>query len=234
MKTPILIIGFPRSGTTLLRRIVSMHPGLEYELIHEDAGPLLEARSKEEAIEKLTYEHVQAGVNIGSTMSILSGQKIPYSRYKVAKRFIKQFDRFFADFHIIHIYRNPVDTVSSGVKTFSANPLIRTVQYFLTVPRVRRLLRMYDSVLELRYEDLIRSPDEVTARIYDWMGSSVEQAHIDRVLTTKDPWEYEGRVMPGLRYFDKIENRISREPALGRFYLFLIRNLSKIFGVEDA
>jgi hypothetical protein len=118
--------------------------------------------------------------------------------------------------------------VSSGVKTFSANPLIRIVQYFTTVPRVRKLLRRYDGVLELRYEDLIRSPNEVTRTIYDWMGGAVDAAYIDKVLTTKDPWEYEGRVMPGLRYFDRIENRISRRPALSRFHLLLINVLSKI------
>ncbi len=234
MKTPILIIGFPRSGTTLLRRIVSMHPGLDYELIHEDPGPLLAAKSKEEAIKNLTYEHVQAGKPLGSTMSIIAGQKIPYSRYKVAKSFINQFGLFFGDFSIMHIYRNPVDTVSSGVKTFSANPLIRIVQYFLTVPRVRNLLQDYDNVLELRYEDLIRTPAEVTSRIYDWIGGAVDAAYIERVLTTKDPWVHGSRVMPGLRYFDKIENRISRKPALSRFQLLLIKVLSKVFSVRET
>jgi len=32
---PILIIGFERSGTTLLRRVVSMCPALDYDLLHE-------------------------------------------------------------------------------------------------------------------------------------------------------------------------------------------------------
>jgi len=211
-----------------------MHPDLEYELIHEDAQALLESRSKEELVEKLTYEHVQAGKPIGSIMSIRSGQKIPYSRYRVAKRFIRQFDSFFDSFYVIHIHRDPIYTVSSGVKTFSANPLIRIFQYFMTVPRVRKLLCKYDDVFELRYEDFVRSPNEETKRIYDWMGGSVDSAHIERVLTTKEPWECDGRIMPGLRYFDRVENRMSDKPALSRFQLLLIRALSKVFPIDDG
>lgn len=234
MKTPILILGFPRSGTTLLRRVVSMHPGLDHELIHENPGPLLAATTVDEALATLTYAATQEGKQTGSTMSIRAGQKIPYSRFKVARSFIRQFESFFDEFYIIHIYRNPVDTVSSGVKTFAANPLIRIVQYFTAVPRVRNLLRSYDGVLELRYEDFIRAPNETTKTIYDWIGGLVDDAYIDRVLTTKDPWEYNGRIMPGLRYFDRIENRIARKPALSRFHLILIKVISRFFPVGDA
>ena len=59
LKIPILILGYERSGTTLLRRLVSMHPDLEYDIFHEKPHRVMKAKSRDEAIRKLTVDSMQ-------------------------------------------------------------------------------------------------------------------------------------------------------------------------------
>lgn len=203
-KSPILILGYERSGTTLLRRIVSMHPYLDYELIHENKKALLNCKNKTEALKKLTYPATQAKEKTGSIMSIISGQKIPYINFKDVKTIYDKFKQLFPEAYIIHIVREPLGSINSQVKTFHRNPQKCIDNYFNAVPKARKFLHNKNT-LEICFEGLLKNPLEEVKKIYEWIGGNVPIEHIDKVISTKDPWHNGKRVMSGLRYFDKIQ-----------------------------
>lgn len=205
MKLPVLILGYERSGTTLLRRLVSMHPNMPFDIVHEQSRKLFNSSSKEEVIKKLTFKSKQKGIYTGGISSIKAGQKIPYTNFKVAKKSISKFDSIFNNFFIIHIIRDPVGAIGSQVRTFNRDVNKCISQYFSSVPMVNKYLEDFKNVLTINFEELLRYPFEQVKLIYTWLGSfNEDDTFINLVISTIEPWNYNGRVMPGLRYFDNI------------------------------
>jgi hypothetical protein len=215
----------------MLRRIVSMHPKLKYELVHENSKDLLKSKSREQAIKILTYPATQEGRLTGSIMSILSGQKLPYTEFSSCRKYTKKFMSLFPEGCIIHIVRNPIDTISSQVRTFSKKTNKCVKNFFESVPKVRKFLNSFSNVLEISYEEIISNPKDTIALIYKWIETEVEPSHIEKVISKKDPWIYEGRVMPGLRYFEKIENRGSKNIVLSTKQINEIKELCKKYDI---
>lgn len=204
MNVPIFIVGYERSGTTLLRRLVSMHPRLEYELIHERPKLLQAAKNTQHAIETMTYPATQQKRETGSTMSVRAGQKTPYATFSQAKGNIDKFRKLFPNAYIMHIIREPLETISSQIKTFSRRADGCIKNYFSAVPKVHKYVLSLPNSCTIRYENLVARPKEVLGSLYEWMGEKVPADFIAKIISTRDPWEWDGRVMPGLRYFDSI------------------------------
>lgn len=232
MNVPIFIIGYERSGTTMLRRLVSMHPGLEYELVHERPKLLQASKSSKHAIETMTYPATQQKKETGSIMSVRSGQKTPYASYKQAKRNIDKFIKLFPDAYIMHIIREPLETISSQVKTFNRRADGCIKNYFSSVPKVYKYASAFPNSCTICYENLVAHPKQVLSDIYTWMGASVPQDFISKVISTKDPWEWKGRVMPGLRYFDSIVPK-ERKLALKQAQIDTIQSKESVQFVAD-
>lgn len=208
-----------------------MHPDIEYELVHENIGPLLKSKTREDAIDRLTYPATQEGNETGSIMSIRSGQKKPYTNFRNASKYIKKFISLFPEGHFIHIIRNPIDTISSQVRTFSRKPEKCIKNYFKSVPRVSDLLKSYKSVFEMKYEDIVLKPEETVYLLYKWIGSEVDPLFIEKVISKKDKWLYRGRIMPGLRYFERIENRVAKNIVLSSSQIDRINQLCKKYKI---
>jgi len=206
MKTPFLIIGYERSGTSMIRRLMSMHPGLDYDIIHEKAKLLWRSKTPRQAIKTLTLPAQQHGMVTG-VASILSGQKIPYVGFPTAKKTINHFVSLFPATSIVHIVRDPVGAVNSQVKTFKKKGMRCVSQYFKSVPRVTKYLKSSNiRHIEIDYADVVGSPHNLLSHLYAWMGGKVTAEHINKVITTKEPWEHSGRTMCGLRYFNSVSN----------------------------
>jgi len=204
MNLPVLIIGYERSGTTLLRRLVSMHPGLKYDLVHEKRKWLMNAKTKEEALDVLTFDSNQAGKKTGGTSSVRSGQKIPYANFGTIKRAIDKFYSFFPEFYLMHIIRNPLTTINSQVKSFNRKPQQCIKNWFSSVPLVYKYARSKPNNCVICYENLVTEPKTTLEHIYKWMGQEVSGEYIEKVINTRENWDYNGRQMPGLRRFDSI------------------------------
>jgi hypothetical protein len=215
MRKPIFITGYERSGTTLLRRLISMHPNLQYELVHENIGPMMKAKTRGEAITNLTYPATQAGKKTGSTMSLESGIKMPYLNYSQAKKQIMKFlDLFIGEGgSVIHIVRHPVGAIDSQMRTFKKKFEVCFKNYFEAVPNVSYIIKKLTPVsLEVSFTELLTNPSTTLTAIYEWLDDpfgvkargSYDKDYIDKVLSTKNPWDYRGRIMPGLRYFDSV------------------------------
>jgi len=205
---PILILGYERSGTTLVRRLLSMCPVLEYEIVHEKCRLLLKAGAADKVIDRLTFPATQMKSRTGSTMSVLAGQKIPYVDFDMAHKVVKRFRGLFPESTIVHITRDPLWAINSQVKTFGMNPSECFKNYFASVPLVDAYLSDCVGVVHVRFENIVKSPEDWVTRIYSKMGWESRGDHIKRVVSTRDPWkcEFGGRVMAGLRYFDSVSN----------------------------
>ena len=204
MNVPILIVGYERSGTTLFRRLVSMHPGLDYALVHEKRKWLMNAKTKEEALNVLTFDSNQAGNKTGGTSSVRSGQKMPYTEFETIKEAIDKFYSFFPESFMMHIIRDPITTVNSQVKSFSRKPSRCIKNWFSSVPKVYKYARSKPNNCVVCYENLVTDPKTTLGNIYKWMGQEVSDEHIEKVINTREHWDCNGRQMPGLRRFDNI------------------------------
>lgn len=213
LQTPFLILGYERSGTTLLRRLVSMHPGLEFDLVHEMWEKLHRSRTREKAIERLSGRSKQAGQYTGGAYSITAGLKRPYGGLKSVQKTVSKMFTLFPTTRIIHILRDPEAAISSQMRRGRKfEPCLKA--YRTNVPDVMGYLVHERQTLFLSFEQLTAEPRKTLQRIYTWMGEPAKEDHLTEVLSNKDPWlasnsgtpaKYvKPRWMPGLRYFDKI------------------------------
>ena len=218
----MLIIGYERSGTTLLRRIVSMCPELKGDIVHEKAKIFMNLTNRKEAIDRLTFQSTQNGIKLDSMSSIRYGIKLPYTTFKRGKRFIDKFLSLFPDGRIIHIKRDPLYSINSQVSTFKSNPNKCIVDYFNSVPKVMKYIKDRD-VYFLKYEDLIEFPRQCVKDIFTWMGADVSFDIIDNIISRKDPWTYGDKTMVGLRYFDSIKDRRKQKLVLKKSHIKKIK-----------
>ena len=154
----------------------------------------MEARDPGHAMEIMTF----------GASSVRSGQKLPYATFPKAKSYIDKFLSLFPEAHIMHIVREPLETISSQVRKFKRQPRRCIQNYFSSVPQVHKYIKTFERSCSVCYENLVTEPHSVLDRIYTWMGQTVDSTHITKVISTKDHWDYNGRPMPGLRYFDSI------------------------------
>jgi hypothetical protein len=186
-EAPIFIIGMPRTGTTLVDRILSSHPDVESagEL---QAMPLaVKTASGTRSRNVLDPETIAAAVRsemggIGRDYLRIAG----HHRRDPARRFI---DKFPGNFHyagviaralpsakIVCLRRHPMDTVLSNFRNLFAigsryydysYDLLDIAAYYVRFDRLMALYRrtMPGRVLEMRYEDLVANQEAQMRRL---------------------------------------------------------------------
>lgn len=190
MKTPFLILGYERSGTTMLRRLMSMHPDLPCFIVHERSEVLFGCKTKEQLIRKLP--------------NIIAGQKIPYTDKIRPRKALKKFLGFFPEASVIHIIRDPIGAINSQVRRYKRDQKRCVGMYFGSVPSTKTLIDSLPNQLEVHYDKLISNPMEQLDLIYRWMGQEVDPDLIQRIISTRRPWEYNGKHMIALGYADSV------------------------------
>jgi hypothetical protein len=202
---PTLIVGYERSGTTLLRRIVSMYPGYRHDLIHENSKVFFKCNSYEDALNKLTYPATQAGKKTGGMMSIEAGIKIPYLSVANLNKIVTHFNKLVTDGMLLHIFRDSHSVAKSQQRTFGHNYEKALQLHKAILPEARQYIKEFEC-MEISYNELIGAPKECIQNIFGYLQGRefTDIQHIERLSHTKDPWDCNGRMMCGLRYFDHI------------------------------
>jgi len=181
----ILVYGFQRSGTTLLRRIISLHPDVK-RMFHE----ISVLKRTEENPRMLRVYLKSQGIDIKRDNW---GEKVPY--YKKSKnrnpvaycqKWLDTFNRYGK---IIHIIRHPYDTAFSIVKKYNGINVIGgpLKVYSSMVSKVLDVLEGNDCVLNVKYEDLLTKPDEIIYMIYDFCGLKPDIDFRYRMEKIKNP-----------------------------------------------
>ena len=228
---PVLILGMPRSGTTLVEQIVSSHPEIagadELAFWTEAAAELAGLGSA-----GLTEPHAKRV--IGAYEATLRGVS-PDARRVTDKMpgnflWIGLFHVMFPRGRIIHCRRHPVDTCLSNYFADFASPMPFTYDkghlafYFRAYERLAahwRDMLPPDTLLEVNYEELVGDRERVTRRMIDFLGLNWDEACLRpednrREVKTASMWQARQPV-----YRSSTERWRRYEPWLGELATLL-------------
>ena len=202
--TPVLIIGMPRSGTTLLEQIVSMHPAVAPggELNFWSERGALWHRSGAAANEKAFFTRAaQDYLGVLQTIAPKAARvtdKMPFNFFWAGLIHVT-----FPRATIIHCRRAPVDTALSIHQTYFHPTLAfptggpELVAYFRDYQRLTdhwRSVLPPDRFLEVDYEGLTRTPEPVIRRIIaacglPWHDACLRPETNSRAVKTPSKWQ---------------------------------------------
>lgn len=219
----ILIIGFHRSGTTLLRRMVQCHPRVR-KIWHE-VFFLAHVNSSDE---------LNSNISIQDPVNQTWGEKVPYVRRVRGKMtpvaYSEKWLRFYpTDGRVIHIIRHPLDTGLSAVrkKKVGNQNLIRQLHNYRgsVIPLVSFTMKNKNS-MNVKYEELILEPIKIMNMIFSFCGlpptnvikrmSSIKKEKYKRVDPSR-VFAYKNETfgnLPDISEHFKLLNRIPGPPYI--------------------
>jgi Sulfotransferase domain len=163
----ILLIGFQRSGTTLSRRLIELHPDIR-RMFHEVF--LLKRYQSKKAL-----ENYFSTINISMNKQTW-GEKVPFypsaRKYPIIKYCQKWKEYFGKKGRIIHIVRHPYDVAFSVVSKYKK------------IEKIDQPIKLYRGIIPtaipeiedlgitktIKYEDLLLNPQEVMHSVYEFCG----------------------------------------------------------------
>ena len=190
-KSPIFIVGMPRSGTSLIEQILSTHPDIH------GAGELPDLENMLFALATEAGQPVESFPEIASRMTadelLHLGDAYTERVWKLAPTATRITDKMMGNSayvgmirlmlpnaKIIHAMRDPMDSCFSCYATlFSRNNLDYTydlgelgrhcVRYIELMQHWQRVLPP-GSILDVRYEDMVADPEGQARRLLDYLG----------------------------------------------------------------
>lgn len=192
---PVFLIGFPRSGTTLLDQVLDAHPGLATM----EEKPALDAVRHAVAAMPGGYPEALAGLDAAGIQRLRRLYRAEAARYVavpdgarlVDKMPLNTIDagliaRLFPQAKVLLALRHPCDVVLSGfMQAFKPNPAMVQFETLkssaLFYAAVMDLWQRYEPVLPLavhrvRYEDLIADFEGETRRMLAFLGLAWDDA----------------------------------------------------------
>jgi tetratricopeptide (TPR) repeat protein len=189
-RIPVLIVGMPRTGTTLVEQILATHPNVM------GAGELEELQMLARALPEILgtntpYPHCidQLSSDIATHLSIWYTERM-VTKAGDATRITDKMPQNFLhlglaalllpNIRIVHCRRNPMDTaLSCYFMHFKESHAFTTdletlgqfyVQYERLMQHWREVLPL--PILDVQYEDMVTYPEETMRRIVDFAGLS--------------------------------------------------------------
>ena len=203
-ETPLLILGMPRSGTTLVEQIVSSHPAIaaggELPFWIRRATPpgIAEATTLTPiSAQDLAREYIALLRRIGPQAARVT-DKAPFNFHRLGLIHL-----LLPKARIIHCRRHPVDTCLSmyflhfaetiefvsdkGDLAFAYREYARLMEHW-------RAVLPPDRFIEVDYENLVADREAVTRRLIaftglDWHEACLEPERNERVVTTASVWQ---------------------------------------------
>jgi len=193
-KTPIFLVGLPRSGTTLTERIISSHSRVVSVDETQFMQMVIRRESGIESEEKITPDMIEAAARLDVNvigdgyMNMLSYRlgdepmfidKLPFNLF-----YIGFITKAFPNARIIHMKRNPMDSCFAMYKqvftgaykfSYSLDALGRFyVAYSRLVDHWTRTIG--DRLIEVEYESLIADQEGQTRVLLEKLGLDFEDA----------------------------------------------------------
>jgi len=198
-RTPIFIVGMPRTGTTLTERIIASHSQVESadetlfmqiaikSVSGVKSGDSMNPAMIEAAAEKdigLIAKHYLDAVEYRLSDKPMFVDKLPDNFL-----YLGFISKAFPDAHIILLRRNPMDNCFAMYKQsfFSfAYTLEDLGKYYVAYDRLRRhwAEMLGDRVIGIDYESLVTDPEGQTRRLLGRLGLEFEQSCLDFHLNT--------------------------------------------------
>ncbi|HEX7964369.1 MAG TPA: sulfotransferase [Gammaproteobacteria bacterium] len=196
--TPVFLVGFPRSGTTLLDQILSGHPGIavleeqdtlqdvlhEHALSDEGLQAFLKLDAPGLAARRRAYWQRVAELMPQRPAGALFVDKLPLNSV-----FMPLIRRLFPSARFIFALRDPRDAVlSCFMQTFGLNEAMRhflsleeTARYYAAVMGVGHaaLERLPEAAHRIRYEDVVADTEGEARRLLAFLGLAWEPKVLD-------------------------------------------------------
>ncbi|MFL6726117.1 MAG: tetratricopeptide repeat-containing sulfotransferase family protein [Sphingomicrobium sp.] len=193
-EAPILIVGMPRSGTTLVEQILSSHPSigaggeLAFWRDHLSGFRMDKGRRVDPAWVQSTAREYQALLEELCPGALRITDKMPQNF-----NFIALIRVVFPRARIIHCMRNPIDTcLSIYFQNFARNvdfayhrrDLVSFYRQYQRLMTHWRSVLPSDSLFEVQYEQLVQDPEPLTRKLIDFCGLQWDDAclHHERNL----------------------------------------------------
>jgi len=157
----ILVIGFGRSGTSLLRRLIQAHPNVQ-KMYHETG---LMGRSNWKGMLR------KSGINLKGNW----GEKIPFYFRRPKKGgftgtildYCKEWNRrFLPEARIIFIVRHPLDVAISAGKRWAKSAPRALRKQVSVLPMMIGGAQKLPNVMFVKYEDLLLDTEGSLGRVY--------------------------------------------------------------------
>jgi tetratricopeptide (TPR) repeat protein len=205
-ETPLLVLGMPRSGTTLIERIVSSHPRVSGggELVYWDAhapalmdAPLEELAGASAEI-RAGYLSVLRAVGPDAAGALRVTDKMPFNFQWVGLVHL-----FFPKARLVHCVRDPIDTCLSVYMTYFAKDwgfastrgdlVFYYRQYRRLMDHWRSVLPA-DRLLEVGYEEATAAPEETARQLIafaglEWDAACLAPERNRDAVRTANKWE---------------------------------------------
>jgi tetratricopeptide (TPR) repeat protein len=186
---PIFIVGMPRTGTTLLERLLASHsqvwsvgefnvfPALLAELLNEARANATEALAAGDASLRIDFREL--GRRYTAAARQLSGER-PYFVDKLPFNFLYcgYILAALPGAKLIHLTRDPMDTCYAVYKTqfskayFFSYDLDELADYYVgyreQMDHWHRVLPR--RILDVQYEQLVQDPEAQARRVLEWCG----------------------------------------------------------------
>jgi tetratricopeptide (TPR) repeat protein len=204
LPSPVFLVGFPRSGTTLLEQLLAAHPGVialeEQENLADAAGPLLLAPGSLERWDKLPpseladlrrayWKRVDAAVG-----ARLDG-RLFIDKLPLNLALLPLIHLLFPDAKIILVLRDPRDVILSCLRNrFAMNAAMfqflspeTATGYYDAVMSLAEMARakLPLSVHEVRYEDVVNDLRGTAGKLVAFLGLPWSDAVLNHVETAR-------------------------------------------------
>ncbi len=193
-KTPIFIVGLPRTGTTLTERIISSHSQVEsaeetyilQNLIKRVSGIQSKDTMSSAMISAAAKKDVKLIANgyLNAVDYKLSDKSIFIEKYPENYLYLGFIAKAFPDAHIIHLRRNPMDSCFAMYKQSFfkyAYTLESLGRYYVAYDRLRCHWQevLGNRVIEVEYESLVADQEGQIRSLLGKLGLDFEQACLD-------------------------------------------------------
>jgi hypothetical protein len=162
----ILVVGFPRSGTSLTYRIFDKHPEIK-RMFFETF--IIRNRKKKNLIN--LYKQFAPGVGCG--------EKIIYTKPVIGKEgslsaieYCERWNNYFkSEARIIQPVRHPIDSWNSMLKNSVHRKKKDFMErlyhlYFKTIPKYTEIINSFPNCFTFKYENLVMNRDDVVRQLY--------------------------------------------------------------------
>lgn len=188
--TPVFIIGMPRSGTTLIERILSGHPdvfgagelpdiavlvqSLPYRLAVREPFPQSMRDVQPRHLEAMAQEYLAKLRTLAPTARFVT-DKMPHNFY-----YLGLINLLFPNAKVIHCTRSPLDTcLSIYFQYFGPRiPYAYSLSHIAAVyGDYRRLMEHWETALDLNrttvsYSELVNNPEPTVRKLLSFLGLS--------------------------------------------------------------
>lgn len=229
---PVLIVGMPRSGTTLVEQILSSHPevgaGDELNFWTEKAAAVANAGAgalTPAATQGMAEEYLSLLRGLAPTAHRVT-DKMPLNFLHLGLVHL-----VFPRARIVHCRRNPLDTCLSIYFThfgqmrdyaFERRGIVFFYEQYLRLMAHWRRVLPPDRLIEIDYEALVADRERLTRRMVefcglDWDDACLRSDQNRRVVRTASMWQARQPV-----YSTSVERWRRYEPWLGEFRKLLL------------